>query len=146
MSSGQFEFGSTPELPKMETKKKKEHKYSFQTGTNPEGFKRRRQEERHSFGVYEAEGGPQSKSIKIELEQTQNFDEKRQRKDSYKLKITTFREYDIEGNPNDLFSHGQPNNDADIFDYFAKKAKQEEEYMNGEKEEEQEYMQFEKEK
>ena len=71
-----------------------------------------------------------TKSIKIELEQKQNMDDKRQRKDSYKVKITTFREYELEGNPSDLFTGGAgggQGNDEDIFEYFAKRAKKEEE-------------------
>jgi hypothetical protein len=35
----------------------------------------------------------------------------------------------LEGNPGEMFG-GQATNDADIFDYFANKAKQEEEFMN----------------
>jgi hypothetical protein len=70
-------------------------------------------------------GISQSKSIRIELEQNQKKGEKRARKDSYKVKITTFREYEVEGSPTDLFGVDPNANEEDLFDYFAKKAKKE---------------------
>jgi hypothetical protein len=39
---------------------------------------------------------------------------KKQRKDSYKVKITTVREYDLGENPSNIFG-GAPNNEDDIF-------------------------------
>jgi hypothetical protein len=47
------------------------------------------------------------------------MDSKRQRKDSYKVKITTYREYEVD-DPN-LFKQNC-NNEDDIFEYFAKQA------------------------
>lgn len=69
-----------------------------------------------------------SKSIRIELEQNSNPNQKRKRKDSYKVKITTFREYEVEGNPSDLFGIDPNAKEDDVFDYFAKKAKREDQF------------------
>lgn len=44
----------------------------------------------------------------------------KKRKDSYKLKITTFREYELE-DASMFQQNGQ--NEEDIFEYFAKKAR-----------------------
>lgn len=86
MSSGGFEFGNPGGLPKFSEKsnnrKKKDHKYSFQQfDTEPDLLsapKQPRSRDRHSFGDCDQPDGtsgiPQSKSIKIELQQTQNFD------------------------------------------------------------------------
>ena len=88
MSSGCFDLGSGAEIPKFTDKPTehknhdKNHKFSFQQcGTEPD--------QPYNEGI----GMAQSKSVKIELEQTQNAGDKKQRKDSYKVKITTFREY-----------------------------------------------------
>ena len=45
---------------------------------------------------------------------------KKSRKDSYKVKITTFHEYEMDNcDPKDLFGKG-PTNEEDIFEYFSK--------------------------
>jgi hypothetical protein len=51
------------------------------------------------------------------------MNKQRKRKDSYKLKITTFREYEVD-DPSMFQQNGE--NEDDIFDYFAKKARKEE--------------------
>jgi hypothetical protein len=48
----------------------------------------------------------------------------RKRKDSYKVKITTYREYEVE-DPS-LFTHNSAQNEDDIFEYFARQARREE--------------------
>lgn len=51
-----------------------------------------------------------SKSVRIELEQNQDPHLKKSRKDSYKVKITTFHEYEMEDcDPRDLMDN-MPNN------------------------------------
>ena len=45
--------------------------------------------------------------------------ERRKRKDSYKVKITTCREYEVQ-DPS-VFAHDK---EEDVFEYFAKKARQ----------------------
>ena len=49
-----------------------------------------------------------------------NNKKKKNRKDSYKVKITTFHEYEMDDcDPKDLFGN-IPKKEEDIFDYFAK--------------------------
>jgi hypothetical protein len=50
----------------------------------------------------------------------------RKRKDSYKVKITTYREYEVE-DPSLFKSKSGDNEEEDIFEYFAKQARREEE-------------------
>ena len=102
MSSGCFDLGSGAEIPKFTDKQTehknnknhdKNHKFSFQQcGTEPDQpfFSSNKN---YNDEPNEGMGMAQSKSVKIELEQTQNAGDKKQRKDSYKVKITTFREY-----------------------------------------------------
>ena len=64
-----------------------------------------------------------TKSIRIELEQQPGASRKgMKRRDSYKVKITTYREYEID-EPDALFKSGE---DSVIFDYLARKAQAEE--------------------
>ena len=94
------------------------HKNSFQFGA-----KRGKQPKVREFDEDEEDKKSDTKSftasrsIRIELEQ-QMDPKKKNRKDSYKVKITTFREYEMEhnGNPMDLFK-GATTGD-DIFEHF----------------------------
>jgi hypothetical protein len=47
----------------------------------------------------------------------------RKRKDSYKVKITTYREYEVE-DPS-VFKNNSKDNEEDIFEYFARQARRE---------------------
>ena len=120
MSFGNFQFDSSHfDREKVESvRTPREHKHSFQFNPQSDRF--------HSDQQGEKEGSlNHRKSIKIELEQKQVMNEKKKRKDSYKVKITTCRQYELE----DPSVFTQPNNDhmeEDIFQYFAKKARQEE--------------------
>lgn len=76
--------------PKIQNKN---HKFSFKTNSSKNLSERsfyedEAEDEKDNFAAH-------SKSIRIELEQQQNFDPQRKRKDSYKVKITTCREYEV---------------------------------------------------
>lgn len=121
MSIGNFDFGhkqdrsgferglQTPQSPKP-------HKYSCQF--HPSDIPLSASSSSHSdifsgFDQSEEAVLGHSKSIRIELEQMQDLSGKRKRKDSYKVKITTYREYEV--GDTGLFKGKPGDNEEDIF-------------------------------
>lgn len=93
------------------------HKNSFQYA-DKEKEKKKYQEEDNS----DARSFTHSKSIRIEFEQKMGPFQKKERKDSVKVKVTTFHEYEMEDcNPADLF--GKAKSEQDIFNFFAQQNK-----------------------
>jgi hypothetical protein len=102
---------------KFTGKKAHPHKSSFQFGNNKYSNNRTEKDRTDRFNnhnkSFEDEHGENrsfthSKSIRIELEQKVDNGKNKKRKDSYKVKITTFQEYEMEDvNPEDFFKQAR---------------------------------------
>jgi hypothetical protein len=78
-------------------KPKKDHKSSFQFGNNtPRNDRYSTNNSKYDDKDDDAKSFTHSRSIRIEFEQKMDPNLKKKRKDSYKVKVTSFHEYEMD--------------------------------------------------